>query len=243
MVIIKRIGDLLKGLRGDRSLREIERISGVSHTYLSSLEKGVDPRSGNPITPTPETLNKLSKAYNFSYRQLMKLAGYLDEEYDNDEGLDESLIRALRSLSEDGYFHPYLREDLFQLFEGQFAGPDYEEFEKHFRQYLNTKDEEPDYIDEDLLKEFDIHYNIKTLRHELIEYASFEWKENLLTDLEILAKKIAPSNTGTKQHSELHDILKRPSVTYHSHLLTDQDKQLITAYLDALFRDRISSEK
>lgn len=42
---------------------------------------------------------------------------------------------------------------------------------------------------------------------------------------------------------DLTYFLEQPEITYHGHQLSDQDKQLITAYLDALFRDRISSEK
>ncbi|MFC8688760.1 helix-turn-helix domain-containing protein [Brevibacillus porteri] len=39
---------------------------------------------------------------------------------------------------------------------------------------------------------------------------------------------------------EFISFLKQPDITYNGHQVTDQDKQLITAYLDALFRDRIS---
>ncbi|WP_185973860.1 helix-turn-helix domain-containing protein [Brevibacillus sp. LEMMJ03] len=44
------------------------------------------------------------------------------------------------------------------------------------------------------------------------------------------------------QTKELSNFLHQPDITYHGHKLTDQDKQLITAYLDALFRDRISEK-
>lgn len=70
-------GEYLRELRGDRSLREMERITGLSHTYLSTLEKGVDPRSGKERKPTPETLKKLSETLNVPYEELMKKAGYI----------------------------------------------------------------------------------------------------------------------------------------------------------------------
>lgn len=70
-------GKYLKELRGNRSLREMERITGLSHTYLSTLEKGMDPRSGKERKPTPETLKKLSETLEVSYIQLMKRAGYV----------------------------------------------------------------------------------------------------------------------------------------------------------------------
>jgi SOS-response transcriptional repressor LexA len=61
------------------SLREAGNLIGISHSYLSTLEKGVDPRTGAPIKPTPETLKLISKAYGINYHILMKAAGYLDE--------------------------------------------------------------------------------------------------------------------------------------------------------------------
>lgn len=74
------LGELLKRLRGDLSLREVAKRSGLSYSYISSLEKGKHPRTGAPINPTPEILRSLSKAYNYPHEELMKLAGYLDKE-------------------------------------------------------------------------------------------------------------------------------------------------------------------
>ena len=72
------LGELLCQLRGSRSLREVERKCGISNTYLSSLEKDCDPRSGKPRKPTPETLKLLSEFYKYPYLELMKVAGYFD---------------------------------------------------------------------------------------------------------------------------------------------------------------------
>lgn len=74
------LGDLLRGLRGKRSLREISKRSGVSHNYLNIVEKGVDPRSGTPVEPSPETLKKLANAYDYDYEKLMIAAGYLSND-------------------------------------------------------------------------------------------------------------------------------------------------------------------
>lgn len=73
------LGRLLKQLRGRESLRDISRKAGISHTYLSIIEKGSDPRSGNPIKPTPETLKLLSDTYKYPYEEFMRIAGYLKE--------------------------------------------------------------------------------------------------------------------------------------------------------------------
>lgn len=70
-------GDFLKALRGKRSLREMENLTGVSHTYLSSLEKGFDPRTGKGRKPTPETLKKLARAFGVPHEDIMKRAGCL----------------------------------------------------------------------------------------------------------------------------------------------------------------------
>ena len=65
------IGELLKRLRGNTSLRAIQRISGVSNAYLSQIEKGLR-------RPGPRLLRKLASLYNVSVQQLFSKAGYLD---------------------------------------------------------------------------------------------------------------------------------------------------------------------
>ncbi len=75
------LGKLLKSLRSNQSIREVSRLTGISHTYLGIIEKGIDPRSGNPIKPSPETLKILSEAYNYPYEKLMQASGYLSESH------------------------------------------------------------------------------------------------------------------------------------------------------------------
>lgn len=71
---------LLRQLRGDSPLREAAERAGISHTYLSQLEKGEDPRTGKPIRPSVDTLKGLAKAYNYSYEDLLAQAGYITPE-------------------------------------------------------------------------------------------------------------------------------------------------------------------
>lgn len=73
------LGELLKKLRGELSLREAASRSGLSYSYISSLEKGKHPRTGAPIKPTPEILRSLAKAYNYSYEELLKVTGVIDD--------------------------------------------------------------------------------------------------------------------------------------------------------------------
>lgn len=75
---MEKLGELLKELRGGRSLREIGDITELSHTYISDIEKGYRRGTKKPINPSPETLKRLADAYNYPYEQLMKVAGYID---------------------------------------------------------------------------------------------------------------------------------------------------------------------
>lgn len=111
---MKPIGKILRELRGKMSLREASERSGLSHSYIRYLENGKRPGTNTPINPTPETLRALAKAYNYSYKELMVLAGYEDRdpvdkliEYLELELTDEQIIERMNfkvdnlTLSED----------------------------------------------------------------------------------------------------------------------------------------------
>ncbi|MBQ5742745.1 MAG: helix-turn-helix transcriptional regulator [Clostridia bacterium] len=61
------------------SLREAAANIGISHTYLSAIEKEYDPRSGNPVTPSPDSLLKICNAYNISYRDVEQIFTSVNE--------------------------------------------------------------------------------------------------------------------------------------------------------------------
>lgn len=73
------LGEILKKLRGTNSLREASKKIGVSHTYLSTIERGLDTRTGKPVKPTPEILKLIANAYSYPYEDLLTVAGYLNE--------------------------------------------------------------------------------------------------------------------------------------------------------------------
>lgn len=78
-------GDFLGNLRGKMTLREAAKRSGLSHTYIRELENEKTRSSGTKkVMPTPETLKKLSGAYNYSYIDLMVKAGHLSKEQISD---------------------------------------------------------------------------------------------------------------------------------------------------------------
>ncbi|GAX88770.1 LexA family protein [Effusibacillus lacus] len=77
------LGNLLRKLRGQRSLREMAELAEVSHTYYADLEKGIRRGTGEPIKPSPETLKRISKATGHPYEDLMRAAGYLPTGYES----------------------------------------------------------------------------------------------------------------------------------------------------------------
>ena len=65
------IGQMLKRLRGDTSLRGVQRLSGISNAYLSQIEKG-------ERHPGPKLLRRLAALYGVGVHELLRKAGYLD---------------------------------------------------------------------------------------------------------------------------------------------------------------------
>lgn len=73
------LGDLIKQYRtiNKLSLREFASRCGLSHTYISALEKNIDSRTGKPIAPTLDTVKYVAKGMNASIEEILKI---LDEE-------------------------------------------------------------------------------------------------------------------------------------------------------------------
>jgi transcriptional regulator with XRE-family HTH domain len=74
------LGLFLEQLRKKRkmSLREAAEKSRLGFTYIRDLELGENRKTKKSIKPSPQTLKQLSEAYNHSYDELMKMAGYID---------------------------------------------------------------------------------------------------------------------------------------------------------------------
>ena len=62
------IGELLRNLRGDRTLREVEREAGIPNSYLSNVESGGK-------RPGLKTLSKLADYYDVPLDELLQVAG------------------------------------------------------------------------------------------------------------------------------------------------------------------------
>ncbi|MCX7749091.1 MAG: helix-turn-helix domain-containing protein [Clostridia bacterium] len=84
------LGELFRQIRINKnwSIREAAKKMGISYSYLSILEKGVDPRTGKDSNPKPDTLRIISKAYDYPYEDLMKAAGYINDEGNSDRNFD-----------------------------------------------------------------------------------------------------------------------------------------------------------
>ena len=72
------IGQMLKRLRGDTSLRGVQRLSGISNAYLSQIEKG-------ERHPGPKLLRRLAALYGVGVHELIRKAGYLDSGGEEEE--------------------------------------------------------------------------------------------------------------------------------------------------------------
>lgn len=112
------INKLLRDMRKEKklSLRAAAEKSGLSHSYIDSLEKGIHPKTKTPIKPSPDSLRLLSSAYDVSYKDLMDAAGYLDDEKshnedDEDPTVIEEAIRRIIKESENE-FGVRLHDDL-----------------------------------------------------------------------------------------------------------------------------------
>ena len=62
------IGELLRNLRGDRTLREVEKGAGIPNSYLSNVEGGTK-------RPGLKTLSKLADYFGVPLDELLQVAG------------------------------------------------------------------------------------------------------------------------------------------------------------------------
>lgn len=71
---MKNLGNIITDFMNDHDLstRDFAKLAGISHTYVSKLQSGVDPRSGKPIEPTLDVFQKLATAMNMTLDSLLK---------------------------------------------------------------------------------------------------------------------------------------------------------------------------
>ena len=92
------IGQMLKRLRGDTSLRGVQRLSGISNAYLSQIEKGLR-------QPGPKVLRRLAALYGVGVGELFRKAGYLERDAEEPEANETADVeRAYRYVLDDPVF-------------------------------------------------------------------------------------------------------------------------------------------
>ena len=97
------LGALLRRLRGDMSLRDVNRVTGVSSSYLSRIERG-------DRLPGPSLLRKLASVYNVDSQDLIRRAGHQGRpDVHPDEALD--VERAYQYVLSDPAFRVGTRPD------------------------------------------------------------------------------------------------------------------------------------
>ncbi|MGG1518744.1 helix-turn-helix domain-containing protein [Paenibacillus oryzisoli] len=210
------LGTILRNLRGKIPLREAAMKIGISHTYLRSLEKGEKDK------PSLETIKSLAKAYDYSEKELMIKAGHLMSDLD---AAVYNIIFAIQDvLKESVEKNRYLQKEI-------------DDFRKQLIESLKNPtitvnslkghlyDKEPDDELVPRLGDWEQTEKIERLLNLLQKVKS--------DNFEIDIRKI--SGNALK---EITTYLNQPEITYNGYQLTDQDKQLIKAYLDVLFQNR-----
>lgn len=99
---MNQLGKFIKQKREelDLSLRGFADLCGISHSYLDSIEKGFDARSGKPVSPTIETLEKLAAGLNISLAGLLSFSGFIDlSGNQNNDNHDDELVSLTRQIS------------------------------------------------------------------------------------------------------------------------------------------------
>ena len=80
------MGPLLRRLRGEMSMREVHRLTGISSGYISQIENG----NGHP---GPRVLKRLAGIYGVGVQDLLKWAGHLnpgEEEVDQVQDVERA---------------------------------------------------------------------------------------------------------------------------------------------------------
>ena len=94
----ERLIRIFKKLRGDLSIRQLAKGTGISNAYLSQLE------SGEKDNPHPGILKKLAHYYKLPMMEFLKKAGYLNSEAETETPLEEKIEKAfLRVISDPAF--------------------------------------------------------------------------------------------------------------------------------------------
>ena len=93
-----KIGELIKQYRDEHamSMDSFAHKTGLSKSYVSMLERNKDPR-GNEITPSIETIYKVSKGVNMPFDDVFKLLDQNQKVVLN-SAVDDNLLQTIKAL-------------------------------------------------------------------------------------------------------------------------------------------------
>lgn len=107
-------GEYLRNLREKKgfSLNQLALKSDVSNAHISRIERGIRP------APSPEIIEKLAKALNADYQEMMHAAGYLEDANNQQDRALAKIASALQDNPEllDFWTEISQREDLQLMF-------------------------------------------------------------------------------------------------------------------------------
>lgn len=115
---MNQLGKFIKQKRKELglSLRDFAEMCEISHSYLDNLEKGRDARSGKPVSPTIETLQKLASGLKITIVEILRIGGFIDSSLDQNNQIginDDELVSFIREISPK--LSPEEREDLKEV--------------------------------------------------------------------------------------------------------------------------------
>lgn len=124
------LGDVIKEYRNEQeiSLRDFALLSGLSHTYISALEKNIDPRTNKPIAPTIDTLKAVAHAICIEPEDLLKI---LDNEQpiefnsDNNPKIEKEL--QIKNINEQKQTRKFGDMEVTLSKNGQITNDDFDE--------------------------------------------------------------------------------------------------------------------
>lgn len=70
-----KLGDWVKNYRNEHglSMQAMADLCGFSKAYIGVLEKGINPKTNKPLSPTMQTFQKIATATNYDLEELLKV--------------------------------------------------------------------------------------------------------------------------------------------------------------------------
>lgn len=102
------LGDFVRNYRDDHKIsqRSFAKACGVSNGYISMIEKGINPKTNEPITPTLPMLRSIASGMGLTAHELLTMVDDMDLDITMqktpapESGLDE-LVSMYQELSPD----------------------------------------------------------------------------------------------------------------------------------------------